>query len=265
MSAKALEFVQRYLAGELDLESAAQRIHDDGEFGMYYTDTETTPAQRELLNELMGRVLWLAARETPEGAPDKPFGAEDIRAMIDGTFFDEPGDNIEFILADASLHRDQLIDLNVEYLSWVFNGIEEHLGIPADEVVGKPAREYVPDTIEKVCGDAPPKGVFYLLQADGQLAGMGGLRFLDTGVAEIKRIYVRPQFRGRKLGQFMLARVMSDAMAFGYKTLCLDSGPFMKSAQRMYESAGFKDCAAYQGTEVPVEFRDRWRFMKRDL
>lgn len=171
----------------------------------------------------------------------------------------------QFIVATASTHREELIQLNVEYLEWVFNGIEEHFGIPADEVVGMPATEYVPTVIDKVAGDPPPRGVFYLLEVNGGLAGMGGIRFLQSGVAEIKRIYVRPQYRGMQLGELMLRRLLSDATAFGYTSLCLDSGPFMKSAQRLYEGAGFEDCPPYDGTEVPLDFRDRWRFMQRDL
>ena len=171
----------------------------------------------------------------------------------------------KFIVANASTHRDELIQLNVEYLEWVFNGIEEHFGVAANDVVGMPATEYVPTVIDKVAGDPPPRGVFYLLEVDGGLAGMGGIRCIRPGVAEIKRIYVRPQYRGMQLGDHILRRLVSDATRFGYSRLCLDSGPFMKSAQRLYESAGFEDCPAYHGTEVPLDFRDRWRFMQRDL
>ena len=171
----------------------------------------------------------------------------------------------DFIVANALTHRRELIELNIEYLTWVLNGIEEYFGIPADEVVGMPAADYVPTVIDKVCGDPPPKGIFYMLDVDGSIAGMGGLRFVRPGAAEVKRIYVRPAYRGRKLGEVLLNRVISDARDFGYEKLLLDSGPFMRSAQHMYESVGFKDCEAYDGTEVPLALRDRWRFMKRDL
>lgn len=170
-----------------------------------------------------------------------------------------------FVAANPLTHRDELIELNVEYLSWVFDGIEKHFGIPADEVVGKPARDYVPTVVDKVCGDPPPKGVFYLLEVDGSVAGMGGLRFLSPGAAEIKRIYIRPSHRGRGLGDIVLNRLISDATDFGYAKMCLDSGPFMGTAQRIYEAAGFKDCNVYDGTEVPVELRSGWRFMERNL
>lgn len=170
-----------------------------------------------------------------------------------------------FTAANVADHRDELVQLNVEYMSWVFTSIEAHLGVPANQVVGMPAREYVPSVIEKVCGDPPPRGVFYLATVDGKLAGMGGLRQLRPGVAEIKRIYFRPEFRGLQMGDRMFARLLTDARAFGYRSLCLDTGPFMKAAHRLYERNGFSDCAAYEGAEVPLEFHSRWRFMERAL
>ena len=171
----------------------------------------------------------------------------------------------EFIAANVQLHRKQLIELNVEYLSWVFERIEAFFAIPADEVVGMPAADYVPTVIDKVCGDPPPKGIFYLVTVDGALAGMGGLRALGANTAEIKRIYFRPAFRGMQLGERMLQRLLADAKSFGYERACLDTGPFMTSAHRLYEAQGFSDCSAYDGAEVPAEFHARWRFMERGL
>ena len=173
--------------------------------------------------------------------------------------------NSEFIAANAASHRAELIALNVEYLAWVFAGIEELFGVPADQVVGMPARDYVPRVIDKVCGDPPPRGIFYLVKVDGALAGMGGLRFLRPGVAEIKRIYFRPEFRGMKLGELTLSRLLADARAFGYRRVCLDTALFMGAAHRLNEKNGFSDCAAYEGVEVPAEFHGRWRFMEREI
>lgn len=171
----------------------------------------------------------------------------------------------EFIIASVASHRSELIELNVEYVSWVLSEIEKLFGVPADEIVGMPASEYVPTVIDKVCGDPPPRGVFYLMRVDNKLAGMGGLRFLRTGVAEIKRIYIRPGFRGMKLGERMLDRLLGDAKRFGYQSIRLDTALFMKSAHRLYERNGFTDCPAYEGVEVPAAFHDQWRFMKRTL
>jgi GNAT superfamily N-acetyltransferase len=171
----------------------------------------------------------------------------------------------EFIVAHASTHRDELIELNSEYLTWVFAGIETHFNVAADDIVGKPASEYVVTVIDKVCGAPPPEGIFYLLKVDGELAGMGGLRSVRAGVAEIKRLYVRPRFRGMRLGELLLRRLLSDAALFHYASVCLDSALFMTAAHRLYEREGFTDCPLYDGVEVPAPFRARWRYMQRSL
>jgi GNAT superfamily N-acetyltransferase len=94
---------------------------------------------------------------------------------------------------------------------------------------------------------------------------MGGLRRLGPGLAEIKRIYVRPNLRGHRLGEQLLRRLLDDARTFGYDHVYLDTGPFMKSAHRIYENAGFVDRGPYEGVEVPVEFHHLWRFMELSL
>ena len=170
-----------------------------------------------------------------------------------------------FTVADARTHRSELVELNVEYMSWVFAELESAFNMSDRDIVGMPASEYIPTVIDKVCGDPPPKGVFYLVTVEGALAGMGGLRSLGNGVAEAKRIYFRPQFRGMKLGDLMLKRLLSDARDFGYQKVCLDSAPFMRSAHRIYESNGFVDRPAYEGSEVPPALRARWHFMERAL
>ncbi|OWW20930.1 GNAT family N-acetyltransferase [Noviherbaspirillum denitrificans] len=170
-----------------------------------------------------------------------------------------------FIVADANAHAVELIELNVEYLTWVFEGIGRHFGIPQSEVAGTPASEYAPAVIGQVCGDPPPRGIFYLIEVDGTLAGMGGLRFLHAGAAEIKRVYLRRQYRGMNLGAAIVERLLADAAAFGYRHVFLDTAPFMAAAHRLYENSGFTDCAPYEGTEVPPAFHARWRFMCRSL
>lgn len=91
MNSEALEILRRYLAGELDLESAAQSLHLNKEFGLHYSHETTTAEDRERIENLFGRVLWLALRESsPDNAPDQPFGAAEVRAILNDTFFDAP-------------------------------------------------------------------------------------------------------------------------------------------------------------------------------
>lgn len=170
-----------------------------------------------------------------------------------------------FILADPVMHREALLRINVEYMTWVTAEIGKSFGASAATLNGMPVAEYVASVIDKVCGDAPPRGVFYLVEHDGALAGMGGLRRVRDGVAEVKRVYVRPTQRGKQLGEAILQRVLDDATAFGYRSIVLDTAPFMQSAQRLYESVGFVDRPPYAETEVPPELHGAWRFMERVL
>jgi ribosomal protein S18 acetylase RimI-like enzyme len=170
-----------------------------------------------------------------------------------------------FKFADVILHRDELVKLNVEYITWVTSGVDKALGVSMVDLVGKSIVVYVDSTIDKVCSDKPPHGVFYLVEVHGEIAGMVGLRKLTADVAEIKRLYVRPEFRGRHLGGCFIQKILQDAKQFGYQSVYLDTAPFMFSAQRLYKSFGFKLRASYAGTEIPIELHAAWVFMECDL
>ncbi|MBB2483707.1 GNAT family N-acetyltransferase [Mitsuaria sp. WAJ17] len=175
------------------------------------------------------------------------------------------------IPARLDQHAAELLALNTEYMSWVFTGIEQHFGALPAALSERPVADYAAEMLDKVCGDLPPAGCFYLLTVpDGsghalRMAGMGGLRRLDEQRAELKRIYLRPGLRGLGLGTLLMQRLVEDARAFGYRQLCLDSAPFMQEAQALYARQGFQDCAPHAGTEVPAPLQSGWRFMQRPL
>jgi hypothetical protein len=93
VNAKSLEIVQRYLVGGLDLEAAAHELHTCGDFGLQYSPGTISAADQERIETLFGRVFWLGMRETdPARAPDKPFGAEEFRAIAKEMFGHAPGE-----------------------------------------------------------------------------------------------------------------------------------------------------------------------------
>jgi GNAT superfamily N-acetyltransferase len=169
-----------------------------------------------------------------------------------------------FRLADPIADRAPLLDINIEYVGWVFAEIERMSGLPARDILGAEVADYVPTVIDKVCGDPPPRGAFYLVERAGQLMAMGGLRRSEDGIAELKRVYVRPAGRGHRLGETLARRLVDDARAFGYRTVRLDTLPFMGVAQALYETMGFVDCAPYP-VEMPEAFRAHIRYMHLDL
>ncbi len=171
----------------------------------------------------------------------------------------------QFIHATVGEHRAELLALNVSYVSWVFAEVDKFFDVHCASIIGMEAPQYVASSLEKICEQRSPEGVFYLVQHEGRFAGMGGLRKLSTEVAEIKRIYVLPECRGAKLGASILSQLIADAGRFGYKHLWLESAPFMRSAHQLYEAAGFADRSPYELAEVPQPFHDRWRFMQRTV
>ena len=98
---------------------------------------------------------------------------------------------------------------------------------------------------------APPYGRLYLLLVDGKAAGCIALRRLDEWRCELKRLYVRPQYRGCGYSRLLLDRIVSDARTIGYTLMLLDFLPELGSALSLYRSYGFVETACYN--DSPVE------------
>lgn len=73
-----------------------------------------------------------------------------------------------------------------------------------------------------------PEGRLYLVYCDEELAGCIGLRKIDNQNCEMKRLYVRPKFRGRKIGNLLVEKIIDDAKKIGYSHMLLDTLPFLK-------------------------------------
>jgi carbonic anhydrase len=96
-----------------------------------------------------------------------------------------------------------------------------------------------------------PSGVFFIAEVEGELAGCGGLLRHSDEVAEVKRLYVRPAYRGLALGEQLMERVIGQAKSLGYARLVLDSVPQTAFAQKLYERMGFVETAPYYANPVP--------------
>jgi putative acetyltransferase len=100
---------------------------------------------------------------------------------------------------------------------------------------------------------ARPRGAL-LLAGAVRPSGCVALRPLPDGdplIGEVKRLYVRPDARGSGLGRALVAQILADAAAIGYRELKLDTLPTMGAARLLYASLGFRECAAYYRNPLP--------------
>ncbi len=98
---------------------------------------------------------------------------------------------------------------------------------------------------------ASPDGRLLLAEYDGQLAGCVALHKWDNGICEMKRLYLRPSFRGKGLGRAIAEKIITDARSIGYQRMRLDTiEPLMKDAVEMYRKLGFREIAPYRPNPI---------------
>ena len=98
---------------------------------------------------------------------------------------------------------------------------------------------------------APPEGRLLLAQCEGQLAGCVALHKLGSDICEMKRLYLRPQFRGKGLGRALAEYLIAEARQMGYSRMRLDTvEPVMKDAVAMYRKLGFREISPYRKNPI---------------
>jgi putative acetyltransferase len=99
---------------------------------------------------------------------------------------------------------------------------------------------------------AAPEGRLLLAEFESRPAGCVALHRLNRQVCEMKRLYLRPEFRGKGIGRTLCEHALKEARAIGYRQLRLDTvEPVMKDAVAMYRRLGFKEIAPYRLNPIP--------------
>jgi len=144
---------------------------------------------------------------------------------------------VNLIPAHSQKHIPLVRDLFKEYAAWLgfdlcFQDFDRELAeLPGDY--------------------APPTGRLLLAMEGNQVAGCVALRrFEDDDTCEMKRLYVRPAFRGRGIGRTLAIAIIDEARTIGYKRMRLDTVPSMTTAMSLYEMLGFRDVEPYRHNPI---------------
>jgi len=92
-------------------------------------------------------------------------------------------------------------------------------------------------SVERLIADAV---AFFVLRADGRPAGCGGIKLVGREYGELKRMFVRPEFRGAGFGEMLVEHLAAHALAHGVTLLRLETGIHQQAAIRLYERLGFR-------------------------
>jgi ribosomal protein S18 acetylase RimI-like enzyme len=157
---------------------------------------------------------------------------------------------------DGGRDDDAVTGLMFEYLQWA-------LAMMAREHVVFPGTFDSRSVRNGLGAYRPPRGRLLIAELHGSSVGVGALRRLRDDSVEIKRMYVRPEARGRHVGSRILDGLIEEAQSMNARTILLDSAWFMTQAQGLYKSRGFLERSPYEGTEIPVNIQSRWRFFEK--
>ena len=98
---------------------------------------------------------------------------------------------------------------------------------------------------------AVPEGCLLIAQNQDGIVGCVAVRKIDNGLCEMKRLFVRPEYRGTGIGRRLAMEIIQTAIRLGYSRMRLDTTPSMNAATSLYRSLGFYDTAPYCYNPVP--------------
>ena len=105
-----------------------------------------------------------------------------------------------------------------------------------------------------------PFGRLYLAYCNGEAAGCIGLKNIDKKNCAMKRLYVKPQFRGKNIGKLLVQKIITEAKEIGYSHMLLDTLPFLEKAIYLYKQFGFYTIDSYNNSPMSTSI-----YMRLDL
>jgi putative acetyltransferase len=147
-------------------------------------------------------------------------------------------EQLTIVPAESAAQLDAIRELLLEYWQnrklelFVFNFDQELAGLPG--------------------AYAPPDGRLFLAQWENKPAGCVALRKLESGICEMKRLYLSPKFRGKGVGKILAEFIIHEARNIGYQKMRLDTiQSNMQEAMALYRQLGFNEIAPYRINPLP--------------
>lgn len=160
-----------------------------------------------------------------------------------GTLYGERSLQMSLEIVPGLEHPGEIAALFSEYTSYLTENdpsFREYLAIQHyDEELAHLERKY-----------KAPGGRLYLALWDGAPAGCIGMRRISESICEMKRLYVRPEYRGHGIARTLAERLLRDAGEAGYSQMVLDTLPFLDGALRLYRSLGFAEIPCYNDSPL---------------
>ena len=156
--------------------------------------------------------------------------------------------------------RPSLERLFRDYLALTAKELEKapwHFELPIDVVMSM--------TFDNLEMFTPPNGQILIATIDGEAHGTTSLKMIRPAAAEIKRMYVTREARGRGIGESLVLAAVDIALELGATEMYLDTPPPFKSAHRLYQRQGFIWTEEYPEVEIPDELKIDWLYMHKQL
>lgn len=164
---------------------------------------------------------------------------------------------LKIIQVETDEHKSHIQKLFWEYFNETKLIFSHQFGINLD------ANTFFEQYMTQLHEFIPLSGRLLLGKYEAKIAGCICLRKIGEDVGEIKRMYVRPEFRRKGIGRSLLEAIINEAIYIDYSKIRLDSAPFAKEAQALYRLFGFQDIEPYlEKIEIPLEHRANWVFME---
>jgi GNAT superfamily N-acetyltransferase len=167
---------------------------------------------------------------------------------------------ITIVQAATETEIQQAQELFVEYFEFLRSDVDNTV----DDLDEVPPLAGYRDEIARLPGKyAAPEGRLLVAQYESEAAGCVAFYKFGAGICEVKRLWTRPQFRGRKVGRMLVERLIAEARTSGYSSMILSTVDVLKEAISLYRSVGFEITTPYY--ELPPEMLEHEIFMKLEL